>query len=255
MPTPASRKRDLRLPVTLGLIGAVLLVGYLIKIMPGRGVEAGTESGFGALTAIRTAERERQETREDTAPALPPRARKALDDARAALEQGHFDQAIATLNDARTLLRESAQAYLTIGRALEGKKDFTTARDFYMTALERDRYLADAYWGVATTSEALGDLQAALGAMRSYLHTEPDKDPERLKIAQARSALWEWEARLGRGPWGPTKGIPPGFTADEIKRDGRGVAIRVPVEGSEQSDGRMLAELRHADKQKIFSRP
>lgn len=254
MGNPTREKRDLRLPVTLGLIGAVALTGYLISVLPGRGVDADAKSAFGSLSQ-RDATGRDHAVREDASKDLPPRARKALEEAEKQLGQGQFDQAITTLNATRTMLGDSAQAYFTIGRALEGKKDFDAARDFYMAALDRDRFMSDAYWGVATTSEALGDLQVALGAMRSYLHTEPDKDPERLKIAQARSALWEWEARMGRGPWGPTQGIPPGYTADDIKRDGRGVAVRMPVPGTERPDGTALAEIRHADKQKIFSRP
>lgn len=255
MSNPTGGKRDLRLPVTVALVGAVVLAGYVISVLPGRGVEAGTKSAFASLLPQDGNAGRNHTAEEEAAEKLPPRARKALDQARGQIEQGQFDEAITTLNTSRTMLKDSAQAYFMIGQALEGKKDFGTARDFYLAALDRDRSMPDAYWGVATTSEALDDLEAALGAMRSYLHAEPDKDPERLRIAQARSAIWEWESKLGRGPWGPTKGIPPGYAAEDIKRDGRGVAIRVPVPGTEQADGRLLAEIRHADKQKIFSRP
>lgn len=251
--------RDLRWPVATASVVIVAVMGYLISVLPGRSVDTDATSPFAALAAIQ-AKLGIGETRPEAAPdaqatALPPRARKALDEAGKQLEQKQFDRAIATLNAARTDLKDAARAYEMIGRALEGKQDFATARDFFTAAIDRDPVLSDAYWGVATSSEALGDLEAAIGAMRSYLHTEPDKDPERLRIAQARSALWEWEARLGRGPWGPTKGIPPGFTAEDIRRDGRGVAVRMQVPGTEQADGRLRAEIKHADKKQIFSRP
>jgi len=43
--------------------------------------------------------------------------------------------------------------------------------------------------------EGLKDYEAALGAMRAYIHLSIPSDPF---LAKARSALWEWEARLGR---------------------------------------------------------
>lgn len=163
-----------------------------------------------------------------------------------------FDRALTTLHEARPLLMNNPQAFLLIGRALEGRKDYATARDFYRAALDRNPYLADAYWGFATTSENLGDLPSALGAMRSYLHTEKNPDPYRLRVAQARSAIWEWESQLGRGAWGPTKGIPPGFTAAELKRDGRGVAIKMPLPESQRADGTTDYEIKHADRFPMF---
>lgn len=251
--------RDTRLTVTAGAIGAVALAGYLINLLPGRGVEADTAPPFATLTPQSVApasDPPRQEAAPDAqGPSLTAGARKALDRAAAALESKRFDQAIETLNAARLELKDVARAYEMLGRALEGKRDFDTARDFYTAAIDRDPLMADAYWGVATTSEALGDLEAAIGAMRSYVHVEPDKHPDRLRIAQARSALWEWEAQLGKGPWGPTKGIPPGFTAEDLKRDGRGVATRVAIPGTEGPDGTAQAEIKHANKQVIFPRP
>jgi hypothetical protein len=142
-----------------------------------------------------------------------------------------------------------------LGEALEGRRDYAVARDFYVAAIDRDHYLSDAYWGVATSSEQLGELDSAIGAMRSYLHTERDPDPQRLRINQARSAIWEWESKLGRGPWGPTRGIPPGFSADEVKRDGRGVGVKMQLPETLQADGTWKNEIKHADKIKIYPRP
>lgn len=259
MPGNKRFSRDTRLPVTAVAIGAVALAGYLISLLPGRGVSADATTPFAALISQvpgQLTDKPRAEAASDAqAPVLPDGASSALERAATALEAEQFDRAIATLNAARPELENVARAYEMLGRALEGKKDFETARDFYTAAIDRDPLMADAYWGVATTSEALGDLEAAMGAMRSYLHVEPDKHPDRLRIAQARSALWEWEAQLGKGPWGPTKGIPPGYTAEDLKRDGRGVATRVAIPGTEQPDGTARAEIKHADKQVIFPRP
>lgn len=262
LPSRRIARRDYRWPVLIVLIAAIVGLGYAFSLMPGRGVVGSTakqSEPFGSLAAAprpasvqRTAESEEEDGGSDHHAAP---TRQALDEAQRLIEGGRYEEALSSLNVVRPLVQRDARAYLLVGRALEGQRDYQTARDFYGAAIDRDPFLAEAYWGVATTSEALGELEAALGAMRSYLHTEPDKDPHRLRVAQARSAIWEWEAQLGRGPWGPTRGIPPGFTAEDIKRDGRGVAIRMPVPGSEQPDGRLLAEIRHADKKEIFQRP
>ena len=56
---------------------------------------------------------------------------------------------------------------------------------------------ANAYWGLAVALEKLGDLHVALGAMRTYIHLSPADDPY---VRRARSALWEWDDAIARGP-------------------------------------------------------
>ncbi|TNF89710.1 MAG: tetratricopeptide repeat protein [Gammaproteobacteria bacterium] len=69
------------------------------------------------------------------------------------------------------------------------------ARDFFIAALEQNAFQANAYYGLAIVSENLGDLEGALGAMRSFIHlANPERDGQ--FIRRARSALWEWEAQL-----------------------------------------------------------
>lgn len=267
--TPAAgRRRDYR-GLTFGVLTvAVVAVGYVFSALPGAGVRAVAEPR--ALAAPKGFEGLVEATREvgpgwgaplplefvlDPSDPLEEQVRAILEAAHARIEAREYDEAIEKLNEARPLVAKYAESYLLLGRALEGRRDYETARDFYGAALDRDPFLTEAWWGVATTSDALADLEGALGAMRAYLHTEPDKDPGRLRIAQARSALWEWEARLGRGPWGPTRGIPPGFTEDELKRDGRGVAMKVPVPGTERPDGTLQGEMKHAEKFELFRRP
>jgi tetratricopeptide (TPR) repeat protein len=258
-----ARRRDRRLPTLLFMVAAVAALGYGFSLLPGRGVQvaqAGSAPDLSTLPASsadarrQMTEAARIELSADAQDPDAPRARKVLAQADEQLRQRKFNEAIATLHQERELMQKYAESYLLLGRALEGRKEYAAARDFYMAAIDRNPLLSEAYWGFATTSEELSDLESALGGMRSYLHTEPDRDPNRLKIAQARSAIWEWESKLGRGPWGPTKGIPPGFTAAELKRDGKGVGVKMPVPGSEGPDGRMQYEIKSADKIQIFKR-
>ncbi|MGE5652545.1 MAG: hypothetical protein ACM34A_20320 [Bacillota bacterium] len=270
---PRATKRDYRLAALLAVTAGTVALGYLVSLMPGRGVTATSAAppsaaspakpGLSALPAT-PAEARRAAAEEDPEPeelpvssskATDPKAeetKKILKETREKIRAKRYDEAIAFLHAAREQVQHDPRSYMTMARALEGKGDYSTARDFYAAAVDKDPYLADAYFGFATASEALGDLEAAIGGMRNFLHVQPKPDPERLKIVQARSAIWEWESKLGRGAWGPTKGIPPGFTAEELKRDGRGVGIKMPIPGTEQPDGSRKYEIKHQDKFKLF---
>ena len=265
-------RRDRRARMALLLLVLVVLLGLMVSALPKRGVDAAKlaeplptatkpASGFSELaTATARDDDSGTEPTEALPEAAAPNpetdaAQQVLGAARGLLKKQQYNEAINLLEQARPQLQPYAQAYLLLGKALEGRQDYAVARDFYVAALDRDPYLSDAYWGVATSSERLGELDSAIGAMRSYLHTEKDPDPQRLRINQARSAIWEWESKLGRGPWGPTKGIPPGFTAADLKRDGRGVGTMVPLLDTLQADGTMKREVKHADKVKIYPRP
>jgi hypothetical protein len=117
-----------------------------------------------------------------------------------------------------------------------------------MRAIELNPAQANAYYGIAMVQDAEGNIEGALGGMRSFLHLVKDPDPFRIHVARARSAIWEWEAKLGRGPWGATGGIPPGFTEEELRRDGRGAGVKMPIPGTEGPDGEPQYEIKSADR-------
>lgn len=268
LPRPRHRK-DFR---ALGIVFVVLTVasfGYLVSKLPGRGTDAGTLPHIGKHGEIKPdlqpfagipdtpAQVEREEAAVPPAPTfseLDQRKRELRKEARKALADKNFRGAIQPLEALIKLDPAAAQPHLLMGLALEGAGNYGLARKYYEAAIDRDPLMADAYFGYATASEGLNDLEAALGGMRSFLHVQKDDDPYRLRVAQARSAIWEWESKLGRGPWGPTKGIPPGFTEAELRRDGRGVGTKMPIPGSERPDGTVQYEIKHSDKIKMFQK-
>lgn len=273
-PSERRPRRDRRLRVFLLMLALVIASWLIVDALPQRGVDAAklavsqsatanSSADFSALApSANSVGDEARQLVEDPLPTpatgqdpASADARQLFGEARSLIKNKQYDDAIRLLDNARPQLQQYTEAYLVLGKALEGRREYAVARDFYVAATARDPYLADAYWGIATTSERLGELDSALGAMRTYLHTEPDGDPQRLRIAQARSAIWEWESKLGRGPWGPTKGIPPGFAEKDLKRDGRGVGVMMPLLDTLQADGTMKREVKHADKVKIFPRP
>ena len=82
-----------------------------------------------------------------------------------------------------------------MGYSLYEMGHFTAARDFFISAMEQEAFQANAYYGLAITSEKMGDLDGALGAMRSYIHLAGNSENQRF-VRRARSALWEWESQL-----------------------------------------------------------
>ena len=267
--------RDYRKTALTFVIAGTLVLGYLLSLMPGPDVSAPTLAAPGAAASAAApalanfsslpatpaqVERAAAELLLEPAPSgtdkgIDPKTAEIngiLNQAKEKIRAKRYDDAIRSLTQSREKIQQNPQSFVLMARALEGRKDFDTARDFYHAAINKDPYLADAYFGFATASEAMGDLEAALGGMRNFLHVQPNPDPQKLKIVQARSAIWEWESKLGRGPWGPTQGIPPGYSADELKRDGRGVAIKMPIPGTKQENGRSKYEIKHQDKFQIF---
>lgn len=250
---------------------AVAGLGYLVSLTPGRGVDVRRLEPAAVFDTLQTphARSVRPEAVPQPAeeaptadPAKEPeeyarqlddiRTRKILAPVEVAIGEGRFERAITMLNHVRPYLQHRPEPYLLMGRALHRSGDIHTAIDFMLAAIDRDPGYAEAYFEYAAATESVGDLESALGGMRSFIHVSQDKDPFRLQIAQARSAIWEIEARLGRGEWGATGGIPPGFTEEELKRDGKGVGIKMPIPGTEQPDGSSEYEIKSADKQEMF---
>lgn len=127
------------------------------------------------------------------------------------LHAQRYEDAMVALHRVLQLSPRLPEAHSNMGYALLGLGNYRGAYDFFMTATELDSYLGNAYWGIAIALEKLGDIEGALGAMRVYIHLAPPDDPY---VRRARSALWEWDTRLARGPL-------PEHEADWIERNTR----------------------------------
>lgn len=242
-------RKDLRWWALAALVVAVLSIGAFVQWLPGRGIEVSTRVGAlpkPDLTKLRQDVSGNTLKGEESGPEAAPSGEleRALQQARREIDAEKFDDAIRTLTRVRLLAANSAPTYHQLGRALIGRGEHSVARDFLQRAIDLEPALAEAYFDHARASEGMGDKVSALGGMRTFLHLVKDSDPFRLPVAQARSAIWEWEAQLGRGPYGPTKGIPPGFTAEQIKRDGKGVGTMMQKPETLRPDGTMDYEIK-----------
>ncbi len=92
---------------------------------------------------------------------------------------------------------EIPEVKVNMGFALFELDQFGAARDFFDSAVEQNPYQANAYYGLALVNEQAGDLESAMGAMRSYIHLAGPNEDDRF-LRRARSALWEWESRLAK---------------------------------------------------------
>lgn len=257
------RSRDRRFSAVTGAVLAIAVLGLALGMMPDRGVDArvkpppiGVPNAAGARQA--PAEAATQAAYEPLIdPAADPgghaeqrrrlETRSRFDEAVAMLQEKRYDEAIVVLHRLMVLDPDMPDAHVNMGFAFLGKGELQTAFDFFMDAIEIDSAQADAYYGIAMVQEAAGNLEGALGGMRSFLHLTDEPDPGRLQVARARSAIWEWEAKLGRGPWGPTRGIPPGFTEEELRRDGGGVGVKMPV-GASKAGAPVPYEIKSGDR-------
>ncbi len=111
------------------------------------------------------------------------------------MQQGSYQRALDLWHKALLLAPDIPEIKVNMGFSLYELGEYATARDAFIDAMEQNAYQANAYYGLAIASEKMGDLEGALGAMRSYIHLAVAGDDDRF-MRRARSALWEWEAQL-----------------------------------------------------------
>jgi tetratricopeptide (TPR) repeat protein len=164
-------------PTTLAaavLIAALVLVGGIVKF--------NAEPAF----VSRLAHQQQMQQSE---------LRLRFEQAAVMLHAKQYDHAVTALHRVLQLAPRLPEAHVNMGYALIGLEQPQAAEGFFQAAIELNPRQANAYYGLALTAEARQDYESALGAMRTYLHFSAADDPHR---ARARSALWEWEEKLGR---------------------------------------------------------
>lgn len=111
------------------------------------------------------------------------------------MQLDEHEQALSLWHQLLLTNPEMPEIKVNMGFSLFELEQYVTARDFFIAAMEQSAYQANAYYGLAITSEKLGDLEGAIGAMRSFLHLA-DGDTDKKYLRKARAALWEWESQL-----------------------------------------------------------
>ena len=182
-----NRRRDRRLLGIVVTSGAVLLGGAWIGML-------GPTHAPEPIGAKAPAVDPRDDPDAHAVAARQAEVRRRFDAAVLMLHAKQYEPAAAALHRVLELAPRMPEAHVNMGFAMLGLQRPKVARDFFesATALRADQ--ANAYYGLALANEASGDLELALGAMRSYLHLARNEDEAHLR--RARAALWEWEAKL-----------------------------------------------------------
>ncbi len=138
------------------------------------------------------------------------------------LQSGQYQAALDALRLAEALSPTLPEIQVNLGFALYELGRYKEALLHLDRATALRPMQANAYYAAALAYEGLGELAAAVGAMRSYLHLSAqhgDDERSRLFAVKARAALWEWDARLGRATTKPAEAtvqpsiIPPTIRA------------------------------------------
>lgn len=108
------------------------------------------------------------------------------------LQAREHAQAAAALHGLLQVAPEVPEVQVNLGYAMLGLEKYAAARDSFRAAISLRPGQANAYYGLAESLEALGDLPGALGAMKTYVHLSAPDDPF---VRKAYAAIWEWEAR------------------------------------------------------------
>ena len=120
--------------------------------------------------------------------------RRSFDAAVLLLHARRFDDAQVLLRRVIEIAPTLPEAHANLGFALLGLQHAEPAREAFERAIALRPDQANAYYGLALAQELRGDLELALGAMRSYLHLARGESESHLR--RARAALWEWETQL-----------------------------------------------------------
>ncbi|RZI42014.1 hypothetical protein EGT07_15555 [Herbaspirillum sp. HC18] len=193
--TPA--RRDVRLQafaltVLLTLGGGLLFAGWT--------KEQGTVTSAGSAAVKNPQEHVRQKRDEEV-------AREFAEGVRL-LSAKQYEEASSALHRVLELAPQMPEAHVNMGFAMIGLGKHEMARDFFEAAISLRSTQMNAYYGLAIALEGIGDLEGALGAMRTFAHRMDAGDPF---LAKANAAIAQWESRLGKERFAsppPTAAIP-----------------------------------------------
>lgn len=109
------------------------------------------------------------------------------------LNARQYEAAASALHRVLELTPKMPEAHVNMGFAMIGLGKHAMARDFFEAAISLRTAQMNAYYGLAVSLEGLGDLEGALGAMRTYVHQTNPEDPF---VRKANAAIWEWQEQL-----------------------------------------------------------
>ena len=143
------------------------------------------------------------------------------------LRQGDAHSAVQAFETARKANPHVPEVYANLGFAYLELNQPAASRAVFEQASAIAPMQVNVYFGLAEALEALGDVEGAMGAMRTYLHLAPADDPFR---PRAMSALWEWETRNVAAPAAVAGSDDPVLAAADAPADTRNSLFDAPLQ-------------------------
>ncbi|MGK7346485.1 MAG: tetratricopeptide repeat protein [Candidatus Nitrospinota bacterium M3_3B_026] len=180
------RKRDRR-ALALGLsLAGVLALGTAIHFAP--------DIDFLAYLSLADEEAEKEKKlKEHVDSAVAAEVDKRFRQAVAMLHAKKYEYAASALHRVLELRPRMPEAHVNMGFAMLGMDDYKAARDFFEGAIDIHPSQENAYYGLSLALRELGDLEGAVGAMRTYVHLVKPDSPY---LEKARASLEEMENEL-----------------------------------------------------------
>lgn len=157
---------DVRARAAIATVATIALVGGVIAMLP--------DPGQNVVSAVGKAPDDMHEHVVD----------KRREEVRLRFEQGvamlharRHDEAATAFHRVLQLAPELPEAHVNMGFAMLGIRDYKVARDFFEGAIELRTEQLNAYYGLALAYEGLGNIEGAIGAMRTYQHLTAPDDP------------------------------------------------------------------------------
>lgn len=166
----AARRGGRRAATLLLTLGLIVAAGSAILLLPGSGAP-----GRGPGPA---------------ASPVAPEADLAFKQAVIMLHAKQYEHAATALHRVLILAPDLPEAHVNMGYAMLGLKRHVVARDFFRDAIALRPGQANAHYGLAVAQAELGERNAAVAAMRTYLTLAAADDPF---VAKARVAIEAWQ--------------------------------------------------------------
>lgn len=184
-------RRDVRLRAAVLTVAATIATGLLIAYWP---------NDTGTVVAAKPTDLEahvKDKRKEEISREFAEGVRR--------LNAREYEAAASALHRVLELSPQLPEAHVNMGFAMIGLGKHAMARDFFEAAISLRTAQMNAYYGLAVALEGLGDLEGALGAMRTYVHRSNPDDPY---VRKANSAIWEWQEQLAKARAGKQNGLP-----------------------------------------------
>lgn len=123
-------------------------------------------------------------------PAHPGELHERFQQAAVMLHAGQHLYALEALERVLEIAPSLPEAHVNAGFALIGLDRHRRAQRHFQYAIDLRPTQLNAYYGLALSLEGLGELDGALGAMRTFVHLAGDSNPH---ARRAWSAIWEWQ--------------------------------------------------------------